>query len=84
MNQQIRALVIEIMEEKDINQGELAKEMGLDREAINRMLNGRTGKIPKNWQKLFKLLGIEIEAKRVMDNSEQHQVTHNPQLTGGE
>jgi predicted transcriptional regulator len=59
VNDEIRRLVKETMAEKGLSQQAVADALGLKRPNITRMLSGRSGQVPVNWQGLFDLLGVE-------------------------
>ncbi|MFC3718260.1 hypothetical protein ACFOME_03710 [Deinococcus metalli] len=48
------------MEKRDMSQGDLAKLLSVERPNLTRLLNGRSGQVPKMWQEVFNALGLEI------------------------
>jgi transcriptional regulator with XRE-family HTH domain len=51
------------MEKQSISQGELSRRTGIERPNINRLLTGKSGKVPENWQKVLDELGLELVVK---------------------
>ncbi|MFC3919244.1 helix-turn-helix transcriptional regulator [Deinococcus metalli] len=60
MNKQVRDAVRQAMEKRDMSQGDLAKLLSVERPNLTRLLNGRSGQVPKMWQEVFNALGLEI------------------------
>jgi transcriptional regulator with XRE-family HTH domain len=51
------------MEKQGVSQGELSRRTGIERPNINRLLTGRSGKVPESWQKVLDELGLELVVK---------------------
>ncbi|WP_217449214.1 helix-turn-helix transcriptional regulator [Deinococcus sp. JMULE3] len=60
MNEQVREAVKQAMAARDMSQGELARQTGLVRPAVSKLLNGTVGKVPDNWQRILDLLDLEL------------------------
>jgi transcriptional regulator with XRE-family HTH domain len=60
MNEAVRKTVKETMKAKGISQGQLARDLGLERPAVTRLLSGTSGKVPDTWQKVLDALGLEL------------------------
>lgn len=60
MNDEVRAKVRAVMQEQNLSQGQLAKKIGLERPAVTRLLSGRVGRLPDNWQRVLDALGLEL------------------------
>ena len=60
MNEAVRKTVKETMKTKGISQGQLARDLSLERPAVTRLLSGTSGKVPDTWQKVLDALGLEI------------------------
>ena len=61
VNEGIREQVKAIMASRNITQEQLAELMGIERVNLTRMLSGRSGSLPKNWQKLIDVMGLELK-----------------------
>jgi len=62
MNEQVRAAARTALKNKRLTQAEVAEEIGLKQSDVARLLTGRVGRIPENWQKLLDELGLELIA----------------------
>lgn len=62
MNEQVREAVKQAMQEKALSQGELARQTGLVRPAVSKLLNGSVGRVPENWQRILDALDLELVA----------------------
>lgn len=62
MNEQVRDSVKQAMIQRDMSQGELARQTGLVRPAVSKLLNGSVGKVPENWQRILDALDLELIA----------------------
>lgn len=51
------------MKEKSMSQQDLSELTGIERPNVTRLLTGRSGKVPENWQKILDILGLEITVK---------------------
>lgn len=60
MNEAVRSAVKTAMKQKGLSQGQLARDLGLERPAVTRLLSGTSGKVPDTWQKVLDALGLEI------------------------
>jgi transcriptional regulator with XRE-family HTH domain len=63
MTETIIKQVRRAMEKQSISQGELSRRTGIERPNINRLLTGKSGKVPENWQKVLDELGLELVVK---------------------
>ncbi len=45
---------------EDINQAELAENMGISRQYLSKILNGHSGKMPAVWEKLLEQLDMTV------------------------
>lgn len=52
------------LSELGLSQGDVAKAIGLERANLTRMLAGRSGALPKNWQILLDYLGLEVIVRK--------------------
>jgi len=62
MNPKVRETVKEAMTARELSQGELARQLEVDRPSITRLLSGSSGKIPKLWQEVLDALDLELVA----------------------
>ena len=62
MNQKVREAVKEAMNTRELSQGELARQLEVDRPSITRLLSGTSGKVPKLWQEVLDALDLELVA----------------------
>jgi len=62
MNEKVREAVRQTLKARNLTQAEAAQQIGLKQPDIARLLSGRAGKIPENWQKLLDELGLELIA----------------------
>ena len=62
MNEQVRDAVKKAMSQREISQGELARQLEVDRPSITRLLSGASGKVPKLWQEVLDALDLELVA----------------------
>lgn len=63
MNEDVRLAVKERLGKRGLSQADLAKAVGMERPNITRMLAGRSGQIPENWQKILDYLDLELVVK---------------------
>lgn len=62
MNVKVREAVREVMSARELSQGELARQLEVDRPSITRLLSGSSGKVPKLWQEILDALDLELIA----------------------
>lgn len=62
MNEEVREAVKREMERREMSQGELARQLEMERPNLTRLLSGRSGKIPKVWQDVLDALDLELVA----------------------
>lgn len=62
MNEEVREAVKREMERRELSQGELARQLEMERPNLTRLLSGRSGKIPKVWQDVLDALDLELVA----------------------
>ena len=60
MTEEIRKRIEQAMVEQGKRRTDLSQETGIKPPNMARMLNGRSGEVPKNWQKIFDALGLEL------------------------
>lgn len=60
MTDKIREEVRSLFARKQLNQSEVAKEIGVSRVYLNSVINGKHGHVPDVWISLMKYLGQEI------------------------
>ena len=60
MTDKIREEVRSLFARKQLNQSEVAKEIGVSRVYLNSVINGKHGHVPDVWILLMKYLGQEI------------------------
>lgn len=60
MTDQVRKAVKERMAQLGMSQGDLAEKLHMERVNLNRILTGRSGKIPESWQRILDSLGLEL------------------------
>lgn len=48
------------MAQLGMSQGDLAEKLHMERVNLNRILTGRSGKIPESWQRILDSLGLEL------------------------
>ncbi len=60
MNDTIRQIIRDEMQKQGLTQVQLARDLNLVQPNLARMLTGRSGEIPANWQKLFEALNMEL------------------------
>lgn len=53
-----------------MSQNQLAKRLGIEPVNLSRMLNGRSGSVPKSWQRVLEELGLELRAVESKDVKE--------------
>lgn len=63
MNETVRQAVKNKLESRGLSQADLAKAVGMERPNVTRMLAGRSGQIPDNWQKILDFLDLELVAR---------------------
>lgn len=63
MNETVRQAVKNKLESRGLSQADLAKAVGMERPNVTRMLAGRSGQIPDNWQKILDFLDLELIAR---------------------
>lgn len=59
VNDRIRQEVRALLKKRGLSQQDLADMTGIERPNINAMLNGKIGKMPERWEKVFEALGVE-------------------------
>lgn len=62
MNKQIREIARKLIEERDLTHREVGESIGADRVTVTRLLSGKNGRIPENWQEILDLLDLELIA----------------------
>lgn len=62
MNEQVRNAARHALKNQGLTQAEVAEKIGLKQPDIARLLNGKVGQVPENWQKLLDTLGLQIIA----------------------
>lgn len=62
MNEQVRNAARSALKERDLTQAEFAEQIGLTQSDVARLLTGRVGKIPDNWQRVLDALGLKLIA----------------------
>lgn len=62
MNEQIRTASREALKRKQMTQAEIADQIGLKQSDVARLLTGKVGRIPDNWQKLLDALELDLVA----------------------
>lgn len=62
MNEQVREAVRQAMKKQQLTQAEMAQRLETSQPALAKMLTGRVGKVPDQWQKLLDELGLELVA----------------------
>lgn len=62
MNDQVRNASREALKRKKLTQAEIAEQIGLQQSDVARLLTGRVGRIPENWQKLLDALDLVLVA----------------------
>ncbi len=50
------------MKEDGVTQDALAKQLGMERTNLVRLVNGHVGSIPRRWQEVLDALGLELVA----------------------
>lgn len=68
MNEQVREAVRSTLKARKLTQAEVAEQIGLKQPDIARLLSGRAGKVPENWQRLLDSLGLELIAVPKQEN----------------
>lgn len=62
MNEQVRNAARAALKGKELTQVEVAEQIGLKQSDVARLLTGRVGRVPENWQKLLDALDLELIA----------------------
>lgn len=62
MNEQVRSAARAALKGKKLTQAEIADAIGLQQSDVARLLTGRVGRVPENWQKLLDALDLELIA----------------------
>ena len=60
MNDRIREAVRVELAKRRSNQARLADEVGVSRQYVNDIMNGRSGNVPAVWSRIFETLGLEL------------------------
>ena len=60
MNETIRTAARVEMARRKLNQTDLAKEIGLSRQYVSELMNGKGSNIPEAWQRIFELFGWQV------------------------
>lgn len=68
MNSEVIKAVKQNMQDAGVSQGELAKRIGIERPNLTRLLSGRSGRVPDNWQKILNELGLELTVQKKGSN----------------
>jgi transcriptional regulator with XRE-family HTH domain len=76
MNEAVRSAVKTAMKQKGLSQGQLARDLGLERPAVTRLLSGTSGKVPDTWQKVLDALGLEIVVQEKIISPHHADVTN--------
>lgn len=69
MNEAVRTAVAQALKEKDLTQKELAAQIGMEPPNVSRLLNGHSGRIPENWQRILDALDLQLVAVPRADSS---------------
>ncbi|RIH90656.1 hypothetical protein Mterra_00258 [Calidithermus terrae] len=69
MTDRVRKAVKERMAQLGMSQGDLAEKLHMERVNLNRVLTGRSGKIPESWQRILDSLGLELMVVPKSDQS---------------
>lgn len=69
MTDRVRKAVKERMAQLGMSQGDLAEKLHMERVNLNRILTGRSGKIPESWQRILDSLGLELTVVPKSDQS---------------
>jgi hypothetical protein len=64
MNAKIRDEIKSELKRRKISHYQMSKDLEMATPNVARLLNGRSGKIPESWQKIFDYLGYEITITR--------------------
>jgi plasmid maintenance system antidote protein VapI len=67
MNDSIREMVKQTMGANGLSQGDVSRALGIKRPNLTKMLSGRSGVVPENWQRIFDYLGLELVVKEKHD-----------------
>jgi transcriptional regulator with XRE-family HTH domain len=62
MNERVRQVVKAVMQERELTQTRLAEELGMQQPNLTRLLSGRIGSVPENWQRVLDALDLELTA----------------------
>ena len=62
MNEQIREAVKTRLKEMNLSNAALGRQLKIAQPNIARALNGRSGDIPENWQKILDATGLKLVA----------------------
>lgn len=62
MNEKIVRTVKAKMKAEGVTQDALAKQLGMERTNLVRLVNGHVGSIPRRWQEVLDALGLELVA----------------------
>lgn len=62
MNEQVRQAARAALKNKRLTQAEIAEGIGLQQSDVARLLTGKVGRVPENWQKLLDALDLELIA----------------------
>ena len=60
MNEEIRTRVRQQIKARGLSQGDVAKALNMERPNITRMLAGRSGQVPENWERLLSFLDLRM------------------------
>ncbi|WP_058980067.1 helix-turn-helix domain-containing protein [Deinococcus grandis] len=62
MNDQVREAVAKALKERGISQKDFAQSIDLEPPNLSRLLNGHSGRIPENWQRILDALELDLVA----------------------
>lgn len=62
MNDQVREAVARALKERGISQKDFAQSIDLEPPNLSRLLNGHSGRIPENWQRILDALELDLIA----------------------
>lgn len=62
MNDQVREAVAHALKERGVSQKDFAQSIDLEPPNLSRLLNGKSGRIPENWQRILDALELDLVA----------------------
>ena len=63
MNDRIRHTIKVELAKRSMNQTDLAKELGISKQHVNRALTGDLGKVPPIWERILEHMGLELTVR---------------------